>query len=991
SAWWLSGILLLYTLCGFFLVPWLAVSQLQKILEQRLALTTQVESVYFNPFTFHAEVAGLEIDEQDGSPLLHTQLLQANFHPTRLLLLRLQFEHLAIQDLDLFLHRDRQGLDTLTRLAQVWNASAEPATVESEPVPDDEEAGPFPVLVESIRLANLNLHLRDEVPATPFETTLTLAQVEVANLSTLPDREGNSSLALVFEDQARLDWQGEMQLNPPRFNGQVSLENFALGIVTRYLQDRLPLTLSSGRLNASLGYRLDLSQEQLVLALEQINLAVTDLAGVQDGQTQPFLTATSLQLENGSLTLPGNRVRVDALQFQDIEIAVTRETDGVTNLQNLVTALVENGTTDPQPAAAPTAEPVEPWDIGLQRLVLADNRVSFSDRSLEQPAQLGVVLDLELTDLSNQPAAQFPFTGSLRFDSGGLLQTEGQLGALPSLNVDAMLNLDSLDLTVLQPYVNEVALVRLDSAWLDSQSQLRISDEESLRVQGAVKLRDLAVADQTLQERLLSLTSLDVSGIDYSRGGNSLDISELSFDSLFARVLINEDGSTNVGQLVRPGEPVAESAAAGTGSEPQPQPGQEAATVAPITMTIGRIQVNDAASDFTDLSLPLPFNANIHALTGTAEGFSAPSSQPMEFILEGDVDEYGLVQLNSSFNPFAVTDQSRIDLQFRNLALPPLTPYVIKFAGREIDAGNMDVDLSYNLEAGQLMANNQVVLRDLQLGDRVDYPDAMDLPLDLAMALLKDSRGVIDLEVPVSGDVNSPEFDMGPAIRRAITNILTNIVAAPFRLLGSLLGGGQDDDIGTIRFQAGRANLAPPERQVLDRLREALVQRPELVLEIPLLTAEADRVALQTALVSERVNARIEALPEGLASLTEQRLTVLETLYGEAGLTPDLATLQAQDTIETSVTNPLTGEPLTSQQLDVQAYVTDIRTRLSAAEPVSDSRLDALALERANSIRNYLTAEQAMPAEQVVIAAAQTAEPDDDGWLELEFGLQAGR
>ena len=128
-----------------------------------------------------------------------------------------------------------------------------------------------------------------------------------------------------------------------------------------------------------------------------------------------------------------------------------------------------------------------------------------------------------------------------------------------------------------------------------------------------------------------------------------------------------------------------------------------------------------------------------------------------------------------------------------------------------------------------------------------------------------------------------------------------------------------------------------------------------------------------------------------MASLTEQRLTVLETLYGEAGLTPDLATLQAQDTIETSVTNPLTGEPLTSQQLDVQAYVTDIRTRLSAAEPVSDSRLDALALERANSIRDYLTAEQAMPAEQVVIAAAQTAEPDDDGWLELEFGLQAGR
>jgi hypothetical protein len=409
----------------------------------------------------------------------------------------------------------------------------------------------------------------------------------------------------------------------------------------------------------------------------------------------------------------------------------------------------------------------------------------------------------------------------------------------------------------------------------------------------------------------------------------------------------------------------------------------------PVTLTIGRIQVANGASHFTDLNLPIPFAADIRELAGTAEGFSAPSSQPIEFILEGNVDEYGLVQLDSSFNPFAITEQSRIELQFRNLDLPPLTPYVIKFAGREIASGNMDVDLSYLMEAGQLTANNQVVLRDLSLGARVEHPDAMDLPLDLAMALLKDSRGVIDLEVPVSGDVNSPEFNLGPAIRRALTNVLTNLVTAPFRLLGSLVGG-QEDDISNIKFQAGRAALAPPERQVLDQLRQALAQRPELVLELPLLAGEADRQALQESLMIEKVNARIEELPDQESSLTDRRLAALEALYLEAGLTPSPAELQAANYIETTVTNPLTGEPLSSRQPDVQAYVEDLRNRLTAAESVSDQQLEALAEARVTAIRDFLLAGGELDPAQLGTGESQAGEPDEDGWLVLEFGLQAG-
>ncbi|CAN0525023.1 unnamed protein product, partial [Scytosiphon promiscuus] len=181
--------------------------------------------------------------------------------------------------------------------------------------------------------------------------------------------------------------------------------------------------------------------------------------------------------------------------------------------------------------------------------------------------------------------------------------------------------------------------------------------------------------------------------------------------------------------------------------------------------------------------------------------------------LEGQVDEFGLVQIVSSVNPFDYAANSEIDVNFSNIDMPSMSPYVIKFAGREIAEGKVDVELIYSFLEGELDANNQVVLSALRLGERVEQPDAMDLPLDLAIALLKDGNGVIDLEVPITGNVNDPEFDFGPAIRRAISNILTNIVAAPFRLLSNLVGGGDEGALDQVRFQPGRADIAAPDRE----------------------------------------------------------------------------------------------------------------------------------------------------------------------------------
>jgi len=982
SAWWISALLLSYALLGFLLAPWLAERQVRGILDERLALTTEIESIYFNPFTFYARIDGLNIADQDGAPLLQTGTLIANFQPTRLLLLRLQFAALSVQDLDFFFQRNQEGQDTLSQLAQAWAATA-PTTAAADPEtePEDDQGGPVPIQIDDIILADLNFHIRDAVPATVFESSLRLAEAHISDLSTLADREGTNALSIEFEDEAHLDWDGELQLNPPLFSGHLNLENFALGVVSRYLQDQLPFALESGRLAASFAYAFDLSQPEMTVELDQIDVSIDDLSAVQDGREMPFLNADLVHADNGRLRIPANQIELDNLQFNQVELTINRETAATSNIQEMIAAMSTDAVTEAQSAAAGGSPPSAPWEISLLSLVLDSNRITFNDASLETPTTLGMLLDLELSDLSNQEGALFPLNANLQVDSGGNLEVQGELGVLPVLNLNSSASLQELDLTVLQPYISEYAFVELQSALLDLDSELLIDADEAFAYRGDLRLSSLSVLDQQRQENLASMETLTISEIDYSVAENALDISEILLDAPFARIRIDEDGSTNVGRVVKPSTE--------SNVEPSPSPENELIDTesAPIRITVGRIALSDGGSDFTDLDLPIPFNADIRELTGTAEGFSAPSSQPVEFVLEGNVDEYGLVELDSSFNPFDISEQSQIDLRFRNLDLPPLTPYTIKFAGREIANGNMEVDLSYNLQDGQLTASNQVLLRDLRLGEQVDSPDAMDLPLDLALALLKDSRGVIDLAVPVSGDVNSPDFDIAPAIRGAIANVLTNIVSAPFRLLGSLVGGGSNNDVSSIQFRVGRSDLAPPERQLLERLSEALIQRPELVLEIPLLRTEADRLALQSQLLSETINARISALPEGEASLTDQRLAVLEALYQEAGLSPSLEVVQSENNIETSVPNPLTGEPLVSEQLDVQGYINDIRDRLVAVEPVPETQLDELAAARAAAVQDFLMAGGQLSPTQLQTTAPQTAEPDDNGWLLMEFGL----
>ncbi|MFM7784574.1 MAG: DUF748 domain-containing protein, partial [Gammaproteobacteria bacterium] len=181
------------------------------------------------------------------------------------------------------------------------------------------------------------------------------------------------------------------------------------------------------------------------------------------------------------------------------------------------------------------------------------------------------------------------------------------------------------------------------------------------------------------------------------------------------------------------------------------------------------------------------------------------------------------------FDPRRATD---IEVAFRNIAVSSFSPYSATFAGRAIRSGDLDLALQYKVDGGRLAGDNQLLLRDLKLGEKVDSPDATSLPLDLAIALLTDSRGRIDIALPVRGNVDNPTFSYGRIVWKAIGNLIAGVATAPFRALGGLFGGAKAEEMQAVQFASGSAELRPRERERLGTLAEALAARPRLGLGV---------------------------------------------------------------------------------------------------------------------------------------------------------------
>ena len=968
----------LYAVSGFFLAPWLLKEQAAEVFQERFGAELQFARVAVNPFALSVTLDGLQLSDPNTRQVVGVDQIYVNFQLSSLFRWAFTFAELRITQPTIALSRDASGkLNTDFLLAG--------DQAEAEEIPDSADGAIPRLLIQDFRIEALAVDWRDELPAEVVSTRFGPASINIEALSTLPDKTGQQQVVIEAEQFGSLSWTGSLELNPLMSSGSAALEGARFPLMSAYLRHDLGFDIADGSARVALQYDIETQPDGAV------SLRLSDAAlGVSDLQVAVFrpdtadhgsrvLVLPSLAVSVDELLWPEQRVRVASVNLVGGELNLSQNDSGALNIDTAASSSNDPEATPVQSATSASAvgTPDIPWDVLVDLLSVEDFALNWLDRGVSPAATAGIDnIKLRVTDITNEPEQRMPVALSLEARQGGSAAVDGTVQLLPALAYDLAVEVDKLALGNAQPYITPFADLVIDSGHLSIDAQLSGSSDQPLYLEGSVTVAELDVIQGSAGSTLGSWEAMRADQLVLDSAANSLSVSELIFERPYADILISEAGVLNVGQVEKTATPenVASAMSGLQDGAPDSTEARLDATSthrAELAVTVGRVVVNDGAADFADLSLPLPFAAHITDLNGEMTTLSSASTQPSSLAFEGAVDEYGLVRVTGDISALDPTQFTDVDVRFQNIQIPKFTAYSIPLAGHEISQGALDLDLGYSLDDGQLVGRNNIVLRNFELGDKVPHPDAADLPLGLAVALLKDVDGKIDIDLPVKGDVNDPEFGYGGVVGKALANLIVKIVASPFMLLGNLVGADAGD-LDSLVFYPGRSDVTPPELEKLAKLTEALALRPELALQIPGTYARnLDTVALQRIQLDAQVAELMsqEESADEMYALRKRR--ALESLI--IASTADPTALQEMQAGFTSQ-----PEDDANPQLDELAYASHLEAILLDAQQVSDASLSALGTARATAIQAALLAIDPTLAPRLILKELAEA-PADDG------------
>lgn len=834
----LLAVIALYSLLGFFILPGVALRIANQQLASYATVPAKLERLEFNPYTLELTLWGLNIGTP-GKEQVAFEKLYANLQINSLWTRALHLQRVELIKPRTELLFDKQGK---LNLAQLFKLPA------SEPTKDEPATKPFPLRIDEIKLAGGYVHFQDLRPSQPIEFLYDALDFELKNLSTLPEDNADMTLVAAGPDGGQIDWVGRISLIPITSEGTLKVTDSKMKLWWPYVRDALPLALEDGVLNFSTAYTLNLSKET-ELKLTNVSASVAPFAlNAPDGR--PLVRLQRLDVSETSVDLAKQLVTVGKIRSQKLETWAAREADGQLDWQKLFasqpskpaaphTPAVDEKAAEPAPATEAAAkagtQPVaqgKPWQVLLRDVQLRNYMVHLADRVPQEPVALDVgPLNLDMQNFDSLNKA--PFT--LKLDTG--LGKQGNLTATGDVNlnsVSARLNVTTrdIDLRLAQAYISPFIRLELRSGMLGSDLAVDLTSTEPLAfsVTGKAQVNQLHTLDTLKQRDFLKWQQVALEGLDYQHG-KGLSIAKVNMDQPYARFMINEDRTTNIDDLLIP-QP-ADAAAGKTANQPKAARTRAASKKEnPLAIYVGEVNIKEGSANFADMTLTPNFATAVQQLNGRIGTIDNRKPTPAPVNIEGKVDRYAPVTIKGSLNPFDPVASLDITTSFKRVELTNLTPYSGKFAGFRIRKGRLNLDLHYLITKGQLKAQNKVLVEQLQLGERVDSPDALDLPIRLAVALLKDTKGRISLELPIEGDLNNPQFSVMPIVWQTLRNLVLRAAQAPFKMLGGLVAGGSSEDLGSVSFAPGASDLSAEAQNALDKLSVALKERPDLKLEI---------------------------------------------------------------------------------------------------------------------------------------------------------------
>ena len=718
--------------------------------------------------------------------------------------------------------------------------------------------------------------------------------------------------------------------------------------------------------------------------VEAINAVVKNLDGkgsVADFEVawkidgEEWLKVDSFAVKEGKLDLAKRQVHIGDARVKGGRGLVRRSADGrIEWIEPPALRLAEVSQKD---ASAP-------WKVTIAKYVGEDINLRFEDAAVS-PKSLQTVegLGFELANLSSEPGQEAQVKAGFKLNRKGSVAVEGKLTPLP---LDASLSLDikGVELLPLQPYFSEKLNIDITrgQVTVKGNAQFRQAGTETAGgmsggFSGQATVGDFYAVDKLNSADFLRWKSFHLGKVDVRIGPESVSVGEIALSDFFARVIVSAEGKLNLLQIVRKDEK------AGSASEPAPAPAEagvessdgkasvpvvaESKPMMPVK--IGKITLQGGNVRFSDNFIKPNYTANLRQVGGSITGLSSEPGTQASVELRGSYDNVAPLNVTAQINPLSAKPYLDLQADVKGIELTSLSAYSAKYAGYAIDKGKLSVFVKYKIENDQLEAENRVFLDQLTFGDAVESPDATSLPVRLAVSLLKNRNGEIDVNLPISGSLNDPQFSVGGLVVKVIVNLLSKAITSPFSLLGSMFGGGEE--LSSVEFNVGRAALTPEAVKRLETLAKALIDRPELKLDIEgKVDPEQDPEGLKRARMDRKVRA-----------MKREEMTKKNVESGSAE-TVEVSAQEYPALLERVYREEKFPKPRNVVGLVKSLPVEEMEKLILANSVVDEDDLRQLGDRRAKAVRDWLVAHE-VSADRVFllpskVAAVVEERPDGD-------------
>ncbi|MFC1825879.1 DUF748 domain-containing protein, partial [Thermodesulfobacteriota bacterium] len=541
---------------------------------------------------------------------------------------------------------------------------------------------------------------------------------------------------------------------------------------------------------------------------------------------------------------------------------------------------------------------------------------------------------------------------SLRWNKKGNVSVQGSVAADP-VSADLTVNVSGLDIRSLQPYFTDKAKLIVTDGNINSKGRVHFSQPKgaapTASYQGEASITDFASIDQKETQDFLKWKSLHLGGVNIGYQPLKIIVDKVALTDFFSRLIIHPDGKINIRTIFSPEDEAAEKTPEVTAQETS-----EATAMLLPDIAINTVVLQGGTVSFSDQLTKPNFETNLTELGGRISGLSSAEKSRADVLLKGSHGGSSPLEIKGKVNPLIANRFADMTLTFRDIELSPFSPYSINYLGYILEKGQLTLELGYKLSDNKIQGKNRIFLDQFTLGDKVDSPEATSLPIKLGIALLKDRNGQIELDLPVNGDFNDPEFNIGKIVIKMIGNLFAKIISAPFAALGSMFGGGTE--LSYMDFEHGSAQINASMQEQLNKLIMALYDRPALQLEIQgAVDPENDRIALRQIEFDNLVKA------QKLKDMAKKGQEILP--INEVKIEPEAYEKYLTKAYKASDI-PKPRNPL---GIIKKLPVAEMEKLLYTGIDIADEDLRLLAHERANNVENYIIESEKIEAKRVFI------------------------